>query len=217
KLFRQAVDADRDPQYLDAQGRAAEAQLRATGDTKFQDVALRAYLAAAELAPNLANPLVGQGRLYVARREAAKAVPPLLAASKLRPESAEVAQLIGLSYKELQERKVAIEWLARAYRLAPDAETAWSLGQLYTEANQPALAIDALANATRLALEAEKRGERETPWLTEALYQLGRVSYDAHQEAGAKAAWEKFVARNPKPGAKLDEVRRELATTLQRY
>ena len=187
-----------------------------TGDTKFQDVALRAYMAAAELAPTMFNPQVGRGRLYVARREAAKAIPPLLEASKLRPDDPEVTRLIGLAYKELQEKRVAVEWLVRAYRLAPAADTAWHLGQLYSEVNAPREAIAAYANATRLGLDDEKAGGK-VPWLTEALYKLGRINMDSGKEKAAKAAWEKFVARNPKPGAQLDEVRRELATTLKRY
>ncbi|HWU87092.1 MAG TPA: tetratricopeptide repeat protein, partial [Kofleriaceae bacterium] len=216
KLFRGAVDADRDPQYLDGQGRAAEALSAQTGEAKLQDVALRAYMAAAELAPTMFNPHVGLGRLYLARREAAKAIPPLLEASKLRPDDPEVTRLIGLAYKELQERHVAIEWLARAYRLAPAAETAWHLGQLYGEVNATRDAIAAYGNATRLGLAAEQAGAK-LPWLTEALYKLGRIYMDSGNEQAAKAAWVKFVRRNPKPGAQLDEVRRELETTLQRY
>src|SRR5262249_47545020 len=70
KLFRAAVDADRDPQYLDGQGRAAEVQAKTTGDLKYQDLALRAFQAAAAAAPSMINPLLGQGRIYVERRDA---------------------------------------------------------------------------------------------------------------------------------------------------
>jgi tetratricopeptide (TPR) repeat protein len=217
KLFREAVDADRDPQYLDGQGRAAEALAAQTGDAKLLDLALRVYIAAAEAAPAMLGPLLGQGRIHVARRDAAKAIPPLLAASKLAPEHPEIARLIGLAYKELAERRVAAEWLARAYRLAPAAETAWHLGQLYSELNVPREAVTALTNATRLGLEQEKKAGAAVPWRTDALYKLGRIHMDAGNERAAKSAWEKYVRRGPRPGAQLDEVRRELATTLQRY
>ncbi len=217
KLFRAAVDGDRDPQYLDGQGRAAEAQAEQTGDLKFHDVALRAYIAATGSAPAMLNPLIGQGRIYVARRDASKAIPPLLAAAKIAPNHPAVARLIGLAYKELSERRVAAEWLARAYRLEPSAETAWNLGQLHNELNSPREAIAALTNATRLGLEQEKKDGAKVAWLTEALYRLGRIHMDRGNERAAKAAWEKYVARGPKAGAQLEEVRRELATTLQRY
>jgi tetratricopeptide (TPR) repeat protein len=217
KLFRAAVESDRDPQYLDGQGRAAEAQAAQTGDAKYLEVALRAYAAAASAAPEVLHPHVGQGRIYVARRDGSKAIPPLLAASKLAPEDPEIARLIGLAYKELSERRVAVEWLARAYRLAPTAETAWHLGQLHTELNATRDALTALTNATRLAMAQEELTGATVPWLTEALYKLGRVYMDAGKERLAKVAWQRYVARNPRPGAQLTEVRRELATTLQRY
>jgi tetratricopeptide (TPR) repeat protein len=217
KLFREAVDADRHPQHLDGQGRAAEALAAQAGDPKLLDLALRAYIAAAEAAPAMLSPLLGQGRIHVARRDPAKAIPPLLAASKLAPDHPEIARLIGLAYKDLAERRVAAEWLARAYRLAPAAETAWHLGQLYSELNLPREAVVALTNATKLGRDQEKKTGAEPPWLTDALYKLGRIHMDAGNERGAKSAWEKYVRRSPKPGAQLDEVRRELATTLQRY
>jgi tetratricopeptide (TPR) repeat protein len=111
---------------------------------------------------------------------------------------------------------VAVEWLARAYKLEPSADTAWHLGQLYSELDATKDALTALTNATRLGLAQEKRRGQLVPWLTEALYQLGRVYMDAGKERAARSAWQKYVARNPKAGAQLDEVRRELATTLQR-
>jgi Tfp pilus assembly protein PilF len=217
RLFRAAVDRDRDPQYLDGQGRAAEAQAAQTGDLKFQELALRAYHAAAAVAPAMLNPQLGQGRIYVGRRDASKAIPPLLMASKIAPDNPEVARLIGLAYKELSEKRVAVEWLARAFRLAPSADTAWQLGQLHAELNAPREAIAALTNATRLAAEQEKQTRQNVPWLTEALYRLGRIHMDSGHERPAKAAWEKYLGRNPRAGAQLEEVRRELATTLQRY
>ncbi len=54
------------------------------------------------------------------------------------------------------------------------------------------------------------------PWLTDALYLQGRVYYDLHSEASARAAWLRYVARNPPPSAPLTEVKQLLATTLRR-
>jgi hypothetical protein len=43
------------------------------------------------------------------------------------------------------------------------------------------------------------------------------IYMDAGKERLAKVAWQRYLARNPRTGAQLSEVRRELATTLQRY
>ncbi|MGH9888546.1 MAG: tetratricopeptide repeat protein, partial [bacterium] len=101
QMFQHALEVDRDPQYLDALGRAAEA-LAKGGDRELQDLALRSYQAAAEAAPAMSNPLAGQGRLYVARHEAAKAVRPLLDAARIEPRNADVQFLLGAAYQELQ-------------------------------------------------------------------------------------------------------------------
>jgi tetratricopeptide (TPR) repeat protein len=216
QAFQRAVEVDRDPQYLDALGRAAEALAVAGNDRELQDLALRSYLAATELAPALFSSLAGEGRLYVARHEAAKAVTPLLAANKLAPRNAEVMALIGAAYQELQQATAALEWLEAAAKLAPTADTYWRIGQLYRDANQGAAAAGALANATRLAAEAEKKTGKPVPWLTDALYLRGRVSFDLHDEVSARDAWSLYVARNPPPTAQLAEVRQLLATSLRR-
>ena len=210
KLFGQAVALDRDPQYLDAQGRAAELVAASTGDTKMQDAALLAYIAAVELAPSMFNPHAGQGRLYLNRREAGKAVQPLLAASKLRPDDGDVAYLIGLAYKELQQTVAAIEWLKRATSLKPNADASYHLGLLYLETNRGALGAGALAVATRLALESEKQTGKPIPWVTDALHRLGRAYLDTNNTAGARDAFNLYVGRNPPSGPQRAEAERAL-------
>ena len=210
KLFGQAVTADRDPQYLDAQGRAAELVAAQTGDTKMQDAALLAYMGAVELAPAMFNSHAGLGRLYINRREAAKAVPPLLAAAKLRPSDGDVAYLIGLAYKELQQSGAAIEWFKRATTLKPNPDAGWHLGQLYLDTNKGALAAGALATATRLALASEKQTGKPVPWLTEALHRLGRAYLDTNNNAGARDAFNLYIGRNPPAGPQRSEAERAL-------
>ncbi|HEY0190183.1 MAG TPA: tetratricopeptide repeat protein, partial [Kofleriaceae bacterium] len=214
QAFQRASEVDHDPQYFDALGRAAEA-LAQGGDRELQDLALRSYQAAADAAPTMFSPLAGQGRLYVARHEAAKAVAPLLAAAKLDPRSAEVMYLIGASYQELQQSATALQWLEAAAKAAPDATTYWKIGQIYRDANQGGAAASALAAATRLAAEAEKKTGKPVPWLTDALYLRGRVALDLHDEAMARDAWQLYVARNPPPSAQLTEVKQQLATSLR--
>jgi tetratricopeptide (TPR) repeat protein len=215
QLFQRALEVDRDPQYLDALGRAAEA-LSQGGDRELQDLALRSYQAAAEAAPTMFNPLAGQGRLYVARHEAAKAVRPLLEAGRIDPRNADVLFLLGAAYQELQQTGEALRALEASARLAPRAEGFWRLSQIYRDANQGAPAAAAVGNATRLAVEAEKHSGKSVPWLTEALYLQGRVNFDLHNDAVAREAWMLYVARNPPGSAQLTEVKRLLGTSLRR-
>jgi tetratricopeptide (TPR) repeat protein len=215
QLFQRAIEIDRDPQYLDALGRAAEALARG-GDRELQDLALRSYQAASEAAPAMFNPLAGQGRLYVARHEAAKAIRPLLEAGRIDPRNADVLFLLGAAYQELQQTGEALRALEASARLAPRAEAFWRISQIYRDANQGPQAAAAVSNATRLASELEKRGGTPVPWLTEALYLQGRVNFDLRNDAGAREAWLQYVARNPPASAQLTEVKRLLGTSLRR-
>ncbi|HEX3762608.1 MAG TPA: tetratricopeptide repeat protein [Kofleriaceae bacterium] len=215
QLLQRAVEADRDPQYLDALGRAAEA-IGQTGDREAQEAALRIYGETAEAAPTLVNPLVGQARLYLLRHEAAKAVPPLSAAVRLDPHSAEILSLLGAAYQDSQRPADARRWLTEAVKLAPSADAYWRLAQLERDANRGPQALAALSSATRLAGEAETRTGKPVPWLTDALYLQGRVHLDLRNEPAARAAWQLYLARNPPASAQLTEVKQLLATTLHR-
>jgi tetratricopeptide (TPR) repeat protein len=214
QMFQRALEVDRDPQYLDALGRAAE-RLAQGGDRELQDLALRSYQAAAEAAPAMFNPLAGQGRLYVARHEAAKAVRPLLEAGRIEPRNADVQFLLGAAYQELQQNGEALRALEASTKLGPRAEAFWRLAQIYRDANQGGPAAAAVAGATRMAAESERRG-KPVPWLTEALYLQGRVNLDLRNDAVAREAWLEYVARNPPASAQLTEVKRLLGTTLRR-
>ncbi|HEU4729141.1 MAG TPA: tetratricopeptide repeat protein, partial [Kofleriaceae bacterium] len=213
--LQRALDADRDPLYLDALGRAAESLCRTTGDRELQDLAIRSYKEASAAQPRMFNPLAGLGRLYVARHEAAKAVPQLLAATELEPKNPEVMLLIGAAYQELDHPRAALEWLEASVKLAPQADAFWRIGQLYRDRNQGTKAQAALTSATRLAVETEQRTGKPVAWLTDALYLLGRVSLDLHADGAARDAWTLYVARKPAPSAQLSEVNQLLATTLR--
>jgi tetratricopeptide (TPR) repeat protein len=221
KEFTEAVTLERDPLFLDGQGRATEKlSVERNNDLALQDAALRAYMAAIESDPKLFTSLVGQGRLYVVRREMAKAVPPLLAAFKLRANDPEVALLLGAAYQGTGQKKVAVGWLKRSYELRARAETAYRLGQLYQDPdiNQPGPAAHAYGNAARLALEEMKKdGTAQPAWYSDALFFHGRLSLDDGNEAAAKRAWEQWLGLKPPPapGARRSEVERELATRLR--
>ncbi|MEO8702097.1 MAG: tetratricopeptide repeat protein [Kofleriaceae bacterium] len=213
-VFLRAVEAEKDPQYLDGLGRASEALALKSGDTRIQDAAIRAYAEAAELAPTLFNPQAGLGRLYLARRESTKAVSPLLAAYNIKKDPA-VAYNLGMAYKELQQIPVAIQWFNESLKLAPSSEASWNLGQLYFDANQGKLAAGALEVATRDALDYEKKSGKRIAWLTDALHKLGRVQKDMNNLPAARDAWEKYIGRDPPKSVQLDEVKRALATSLR--
>ncbi|MEP6864181.1 MAG: tetratricopeptide repeat protein [Deltaproteobacteria bacterium] len=209
-----AVDGDPDPQYLDAEGTAAELSVAASSDTKYYDLALRAYERAIAAAPEMFNPQAGTGRVYVARKDWTKAITPLLAANRIKPDDAEVMYNIGLSYKNIGQSKVAAEWLQHAVAKKRDADTYYQLAQLYLDANNPN-ALTALREATHLGQEKETKLGVKVPWLTEAYHQLAQTEYGNHNPAGAKAAFEAYVGRSPAPGAALDDARRLLSTELR--
>ena len=211
-----ATDADPDAQYLDAQGRAGEASVALTGDTKYFDLALRAYQRATEADPKMFNSFAGQGRVYMARKEWGKAIAPLQAAIKLHPNDADVMYLIGLAAENLRQKAVAIDWIEKSVKAKPSADAYYELGGLYFDQNNPPKSAAAYAQATRLGSELEKSGAK-VPWLTEAYYWEGRVHMDMHDEAGAVRPWRIYIGRNPADNAHTREVSSALATTLKQF
>jgi tetratricopeptide (TPR) repeat protein len=221
KELSEAVSGERDPVYLDGQGRATEKlSIARNNDIALQDASLRAYMAATELDPKLVSSLVGLGRVYVARREMGKAVPPLLAAFKLKADDPEVAFLLGVAYAGMGQKPTAVGWLKRSYEQRARAETAYRLGQLYQDPdiNQAGAAAGAYGNATRLAFEEmKKEGTAQPAWYPDALFFHGRMSLDTGDEAAAKRAWEQWLGLKPPPpnNARRKEVERDLATRLR--
>src|SRR3569623_258909 len=189
-----AADGDPDPQYLDAQGRAAEASVAASGDTKYYDLALRAYERAIAAAPEMFNPQAGTGRIYIARREWTTAITPLLAANRLDKTDADVMFDIGLAYKNMAQPKVAAECLQQATTKNRDADTYYQLALLYLAANSGS-AEGALREATPLAQEKETKQGVKVDWLTDAYYKLAQTEYGLHNLPGAKAADESYIGR----------------------
>jgi tetratricopeptide (TPR) repeat protein len=214
QLLQRALEIERTPSYLDALGRAAEALSRGS-DRQLQELALESYQAAAAAVPPIFNSLAGQGRLYLARHEAEKAMPPLRDAAKLDPKNADVRFLLGAAYQELQQPTMALRWLEASIKLEPRAEAFWRIGQIYNDANQGSKAATALANATRLAADSEKQTGVPIAWLTDALYLQGRVNFDLHHDARAREAWLLYLAHNPLASAQLTEVQQLLATSLR--
>jgi tetratricopeptide (TPR) repeat protein len=214
KELTAAVDGDPDPQYLDAQGQAAELTVAASSDTKYYDLALRAYERAIAAAPQMFNPQAGTGRVYIARGDWTKAVTPLLAANKIDPTDADVMANIGIAYRNLSQPKVAAEWLQHATAKKKNADWYWQLAQIYQDTGSSG-AEGALREATVLGQEQETKLGAKVAWLTEAYHRLGQTEYDLHNLPAAKAAFEKYVGRSPAPGAALEDARRLLSTDLR--
>ncbi|MBV8760239.1 MAG: tetratricopeptide repeat protein [Deltaproteobacteria bacterium] len=212
-----ASSAERDVQYFDALGRAAEASFAATNDTKFQELAIQSYTQATEVDPTWFNPWAGLGRAHVQRREFTKSIDELAHAYKIK-EDAGVAYNFGLAYATLGPKPTAIQWLETSTRLDPKNADAWyALGELYRDSNRPGdnlKVVGALDKATRLAVEEEAKG-RPIDWLTEAFYTLGDQYQLLHDESGQKRAWQKYVDRHPKDQAHYTTAQQALATTLK--
>jgi predicted Zn-dependent protease len=210
-----AVDGDPAPQFLDAQGRAAEASAISSGDTKYYDLALRAYERAILADPAMFNPQAGTGRIYVARREWTKAVPPLLAANKLNATDADVMYNIGISQRNLGQNTTAAQWLVNATRNKATPDSYWQLAQIYNDTSDGTRAEEALARATRLASEAETKTGAKFDWLTDAYYMLGQTEYGMHNYPAAKSAYTSFINRAPAGGTKYNEAKHLLSGELR--
>jgi predicted Zn-dependent protease len=210
-----AVDGDPDAQYLDAQGRAAEASATSSGETKFYDPALRAYERAALADPGMFNPQAGTGRIYVARREWTKAIPPLLAANKLNSTDTGVMYDIGIAQRNLGQNTTAAQWLVNATKNHPTPETYWQLALIYTDTSDGRRAEDSLVHATRLAAEAETRTGAKFDWLNDAYYMLGQTEYALHNLPAAKNAYQMFVNRASPGGTKYNEAKHLLNGELR--
>ncbi len=210
-----ATDGDPDPQYLDAQGRAAEASATASGDSTKYDLALRAYERAILADPGMFNSQAGMGRIYVLRREWTKALPPLLAANKLNPSDADVMYDVGISQRNLGQNATAAQWLVDATRNKPTPEAYWQLAQIYNDTSEGRKAEDALVHATKLASESETRTGAKYDWLNEAYYMLGQTEYALHNYPAAKNAYQLFVSRAPAGGTKYNEAKHLLSGELR--
>jgi len=228
-LLIKASDIDPDAQYLDALGRAYEAQLTKSKDTKYIESARFAYERAAKADPQMFHPWLGQGRMLVARKDWEPAIAPLQAASKLDSSHAEVRYYMGAAYFGMRNasteyKKVGAGWLEAAFKGRPElalpqrAEASYMLGELYDDLNRAADSARAWENATRLGEDLERQTGAAPAWLTEIYYDLGDVYYKIGNKPAQKRAWQRYVDRKPAAGSvRLKTALNALATELQRY
>lgn len=208
-----AVDGDPDAQYLDALGRATEGLGKS--EDKYNETALRAYERAIAIAPTLFNPQAGTGRIYVHRKEWSKAIAPLTAANKLDPNDADVMLNMGFALRMQGNSAQAATWLQSAVKRKADADAYWELSQIYLDSNNGGAAENALREATHLGSEKETKEGVKIDWLTDAFYSLGQTEQLMHNNGAAKAAYEKFLSRNPTNQVRVTEARHQLTTELR--
>jgi tetratricopeptide (TPR) repeat protein len=212
KLFEQAIDRDPDPQYYEALGRAQENLGTSTGESQRLRDARTAYDQAAALAPKLLAALVGSARMSNALYEYDKVLPPLKKAIELAPADGEVAYLFGVAYDQTDQDDAAMQWLAASVKTAPRADAYHRLGELYYARDNAASAASAMTEATKLAEKDFATTGVEPKWLVDTYYMLGLIEVTRGNKAGARAAWSKWLSRNPTDHVKVASVRDQLAT-----
>ncbi len=218
-LFGKAAAAERDAQYFDGLGRANEAKAVASNEVKFIQFAIDAYKTATTIDAKMFDSFAGMGRMYMLRKEPELAIAPLRAANAIDPKEPNVIFLVGKAFflrKDIDPGNGpnAMGWLKSTLALKQNPEASYYLGVLYGDANQMKPAADALGTATRLGIAEEKSGN-ELPWMRDALYRLGDIQKGLNNYDAAREAWILWLGRSPAPGVKVDNVRRELATTLK--
>jgi uncharacterized protein HemY len=207
RLYQEAVNFDQDAQYLDGLGRVCEKIANATGDTARRDEALSAYNQASEKDPKMLNPRLGRGRLHLQRLEHAKALAACQEALALAPADPTIPHCIGISYAALKNKPEAINWLNRAVKIKPMADAYYELGEIYFDMDNRRAAASAFERATALGTKEERDTGVTVPWLTQALYRLGRVYEVEGNRAGSCRAWMEFLRRNPTDRVQANEVR----------
>ena len=142
------------PRDLDARADLAAAIYAATGDFYKAKEQYRAVLAV-----NARHPaaLLGLGGLYLSSGQKAQAVPLLLEAAKLVPDSAKPLDLLGSAYNRLGRYAEAMAVLEKAAQLSPDeASTYYQLAIAYGHMQRPADRKKAMERFVQLNDQGEK-------------------------------------------------------------
>jgi tetratricopeptide (TPR) repeat protein len=142
------------PRDLDARADLGAAIYAATGDFHMAEEQYRAVLAV-----NARHPaaLLGLGDLYLSSGQKAQAVPLLLEAAKLAPDSAKPLYLLGSAYNRLGRYAEALAVLEKAEQLSPDdASTYYQLAIAYGHLQRPADRKTAMERFEQLNDQGEK-------------------------------------------------------------
>jgi tetratricopeptide (TPR) repeat protein len=197
KSLREAVALDPQAQYHEGLGRALERQ-KSLGEAQ------QAYEQSVRLDGSYAPPLVGLGRLHLARRDFESARDVLERASRLEPGEAEVWVGIGDAFAGLRKAPEAVA----AYQTAlskddKNAETHYKMARVLIEGDRGSQAIGNLRRALDLA-------PAETEWIPEAWRLLGNRYYAAGQRGDMCVAFRKYLEVSPPTDLMRDEVKRQV-------
>ena len=142
------------PGDLDARADLGAAIYAATSDFHKAEEQYRAALA---VNPRHPAALLGLGALYLSYGEKEQAVPLLLEAAKLAPDSAKPLYLLGSAYNRLGRYAEAVPVLEQAEQLSPnDAATYYQLGIGYGHLQRPADRQKAMERFAQLTDQGEK-------------------------------------------------------------
>jgi tetratricopeptide (TPR) repeat protein len=156
------------------------------------DDAVRFYGFAIQKDPKFAPALVNLGGILDSKGMPDKALPLLLSAQELLPESYETQNNLGNVYLHQQQYQDSITHLSKALSIKPDSMvTEYNLGLAYAEVGQTA---DAKAAFVDVAAK--------DPSNLDVYLKLARIFIKEGNNKDAKDLLTRLVARNPKGGIK---------------
>jgi cytochrome c-type biogenesis protein CcmH/NrfG len=153
--------------------------------------------------PTYAAPLLGLGRIYLARRTFGASLRELEKAAALAPENAEVFAMMGDAHYELGAYPKAIDAYKDSLTRAASPETMFKLGRAYSRNDSPQT-----AETLRRATDKAPAG---AIWLPEALRLLGYHYRSANKRAEMCTTFAKYLAVAPATDILRDEVKRTYA------
>ncbi len=226
-LLGKAAAAERDTHYFEALGRANMGKAIASGEVKFQPLAIDAFKTAITIDDNNDDAYFGLGLMYMAQKNYPLAIPPLAKANKVNPSDIDIMAIIGLAFFNLKDSQssagpTAAIWLEQAKKANQDgvltlATINYYLGRLYEEQGKAAPAASALDEAVRRAELEDKKTGKMQPWYGDAQYLRGRVHNVLHNDEAARDAFQKFLGQNPpQDDLRRKEAEKELSTALQK-
>ena len=197
RAYLDAAAYDQQAQYLEAAGRAAER-------LQLFDDALKHYETTVKNEPDYLSAILGQGRIYRARREFSKALTALDNALKIAPKNGWAHFARGDSLIELNRLKDAVEALERSVKLDKANPLAYfRLGRAYYD-------LDKAKPASSAITKAVAKASGDEPWLTDGYWLLGQAHRMAGNRRGAITAYRAYFDRDPPKGPARADAKREL-------
>lgn len=196
--IRSAVALDPQAQYYEALGRVYEEQ-KSLGEAQ------GAFEQSTKLDATYPPPLLGLGRIYLARREWDSALRVLDRAAHLEPENDQVWVGMGDAYVGLNKRAEAEDAYLKA--LSHDekqGETHYKAGKVFFDDDKGAQAIQHLRRAIELAPGG-------SDWVANAYRLLGYRYYANRQQSEMCSAFKKYLDLSPSSDLMRDEVKRSVA------